>query len=344
MPKQNLADAITSSFAGWPVFRHLLELNKTILLLPLPHGTVAVKNKQMKKKMQTSKVMNLSSQPVADFGRRVKQTRHPRGFTLIELLVVIAIIAILAAMLLPALSSAKRRALFTSCTNNLKQMGVGMVMYAGDEQDKLPTQHAGLGTTSGSGPGMYLFADPNNPNVAGLGVNGQLVPANNPGINHGLLYTGKQIPTGKPFYCPGVQPGGAGQNANLVYDEYTTTSGQWPAYDKDPTHNAYVRSSYTYFPMSKTKVFNQVTGQNTVTTANKLAALDPSGVVMTDLITSLDQVPHRTGNNASSLNVLWGDMHVKPSNNKAAFASTLWNPLPFSDAANFQKILNLLVQ
>lgn len=83
--------------------------------------------------MKLGEVVHIKAMPPS-----LKKHRRMDAFTLIELLVIISIIAILAALLLPALSSSKQRALSTQCLSNIRQVGLGMMLYAQDANELYP--------------------------------------------------------------------------------------------------------------------------------------------------------------------------------------------------------------
>ena len=160
--------------------------------------------------------------------------RRATAFTLIELLVVIAIIAILAALLLPALSRAKARAISIACLNNLKQLEVCWHLYALDHQDILPPNNSISDILSG---GSLATA-------ASWCTNNAPLDYEPDGITHGLLFpynTSVGI-----YHCPGdrstVEGSDGGKLDRLRWRSYNMSLCINGAPELSPTLYSYIPS------------------------------------------------------------------------------------------------------
>lgn len=258
-----------------------------------------------------------------------------RGFTLIELLVVIAIIAMLLAILMPALGSVKERAKRVVCASNLKQMSIGIATYAATYDDNIP--HPLFNDYDGAYSWPAFFAYQINP--AATDEDNKITSKP---YNLAYLFDSGIITEPKLFYCPSAPKGVDELGVYWQYEDYVGDLA-WPfTSDPDRYHANNVRVGYSYIPQGRTREMLS-NGEYGYTVVKKMVDLNSRAVMVTDALSTLGALSHKGGmNKPAGVNGLFGDGHASFCNNKEAFDERLWDPSPNTDVINFRTILALL--
>jgi len=263
----------------------------------------------------------------------MKRTRK-RGFTLIELLVVIAIIALLLAVLTPALRKAKEYAKRVLCTSNARQTGLGLGVYAENNDDEvIPMREPDGDLTDNAQPhwGPVAFSDAYRDSA------GEMIP-----LHLGVLYRQGLIETPDIFYCP-AQPRNFNYPIPYYYDAYTNNgSDEWGTVTYQVSWSAdYCRTSYNYWTYNKRHI-------------GEIGSYRP---ILIDNVQEWEVVPHRKGSAASDtlpqgLTALFGDGHVSFCTNEELWSDYTWNNAneadgtyangPGNDIVAFERILKVL--
>jgi prepilin-type N-terminal cleavage/methylation domain-containing protein/prepilin-type processing-associated H-X9-DG protein len=247
------------------------------------------------------------------------------GFTLIELIVVIAIITILAALLLPALSSAQAKGRKTVCLNNLRQVGLAIIAYAADSDGKIPY-----------GPKAPPFTSPNDFYPSTGAPTSLISLRSGPPVGLGLLLQQHLAQQPKVLFCPGTdQP----LDSELELSRVGTTQAQSSYYYRHAGVTALFDNQNTN-PVPEHITLDKL-GENRNGQSIRSLVIDTQFLCPPDLESF--NIKPRTNHRQKLVNILYWDGHsISRLNRDNRFTVDLTNPADLQ--SGFDKILKVLEQ